>query len=123
MARHDLAQRRRKKSTAPAASTANAAAIAAHPQVGVPPGWLALAAARVGAAEAAEAAGVPAARGVAVCRGQAVAVAVEGRTGTGVSGVHTGVAAPTISAIPTPPVGGLSVDQLLLSQMLPDWST
>ncbi|MGH3154780.1 MAG: hypothetical protein ACRDOB_29195 [Streptosporangiaceae bacterium] len=52
-----------------------------------------------------------------------MAVAVEGRTGTGVSGVHTGVAAPTISAIPTPPVGGLSLDQLLLSQMLLDWST
>jgi hypothetical protein len=52
-----------------------------------------------------------------------VAAAVEGRTGTGVSGVHTGVAAPTISAIPTPPVGGSSFDQLLLSQRLPDWST
>ena len=99
---------------------ANAAAIAAHPQAGVPPGWLALAAATAGAAEEAD---VLAARDVAVCRGQAVAVAVEGRTGTGVSGVHTGVAAPTISAIPTPPVGGLSLDQLLLSQMLPDWST
>jgi hypothetical protein len=90
------------------------------PQAGVPPGWLALAAATVGGAEEA---GVSAARGVVVCHAQAVAVDEEGRTGTGVSGVHTGVAAPTISASPTPPVGGLNLDQLLLSQMLPDWST
>jgi hypothetical protein len=108
---NDLAKRRRKNSTAPAASTTNAAAIAAHPQPGVPPGWHWPAATAGGADEA----GGPAARGVAACRGQTVAVDVEGRTGTGVSGVHSGVAAPTISAIPVPPAGGLSVDQLLLS--------
>ncbi len=83
--------------------------IAVHPRAGVPPDWLALASATVGGAEEA---GVPAARGVTVCRAHAVAVDEEGRTGTGVSGVHTGVAAPTISAIPTPPVGGLSLDCL-----------
>jgi len=74
-------------------------------RVGVPPGWRALAT----AAGEAEEAGALTARGVAVCRGQAAAVAAEGRTGTGVSGMHTGVAAPTISAIPVPPVENLAV--------------
>jgi hypothetical protein len=64
-----------------------------------------------------------AARCTAVCGGQAVVLAAEGRTGSGVSGVQTGVATPTISAIPTPPTGGTSGDQLLLSQALPDWSS
>src|SRR5262245_29577962 len=53
---------------------------------------------------------------------QASSDSADGFTGNGVSGVHTGVAAPTISAIPTPPTGGTRFDQLLLNQTLPDWS-
>jgi len=59
--------------------------------------WLALAAA-VGVAALAGV-GV-AARCTAVCGRQAVVLAAEGRTGSGVGGVHTGVATPTTSAQP-----------------------
>jgi hypothetical protein len=61
-------------------------------------------------------------RGVAVCSGQAVPDAIDGLAGRGVRGVQTGVAAPMISTIPLPPVGGAIFDQLLLSQTFPDWT-